>query len=143
VRELQLDVSTVIEMAWVDNGPGWLGVLLDTAASVLSATADDVTMPIGLVGPHPLGAPTQFEVRALFPSDGKVLEDPATGSLNASLAIWLLSSGRAQAPYVASQGAAIGRAGLISVEQDADGVIWIHGSTTTIVQGSIEITAAG
>ena len=45
-------------------------------------------------------------------------EDPVTGSLNASLAEWLLRTARVQAPYVASQGTALGRAGRVRISQD-------------------------
>jgi PhzF family phenazine biosynthesis protein len=138
---MHLDPATVVAVEWVDNGPGWLGVLLDSAASVLAVRASFLDCPIGLVGPHPAGAPAQFEVRALFPSNGTILEDPVTGSLNASLALWLLASGHARAPYVATQGAGIGRSGRVHVSQDPDGTTWIGGATTTIVEGSLEITS--
>ena len=55
-------------------------------------------------GRTPRVGPADFEVRAFFPKDGAVVEDPVTGSLNASLAQWLLGSGRARAPYVAQPG---------------------------------------
>jgi predicted PhzF superfamily epimerase YddE/YHI9 len=62
-----------------------------------------------------------------------------TGSLNASLAEWLLRTGRATAPYVAGQGAALGRAGRIHVTRDADGTIWVGGGTLTCVSGEVEL----
>jgi predicted PhzF superfamily epimerase YddE/YHI9 len=62
-----------------------------------------------------------------------------TGSLNASLAGWLLRTGRATAPYVARQGTALGRAGDAHVEQDADGTIWVGGGTVTCVRGDVEL----
>jgi predicted PhzF superfamily epimerase YddE/YHI9 len=37
-------------------------------------------------------------VRAFFPKDGTLVEDPVTGSLNASLAEWLLRRVRASVP---------------------------------------------
>jgi predicted PhzF superfamily epimerase YddE/YHI9 len=58
-----------------------------------------------------------------------------TGSLNASLAEWLLRTGRLDAPYVARQGTALGRAGRVHVSQDPDGTVWIAGATTTVVEG--------
>ena len=54
-------------------------------------------------------------MRAFFPKDGGVVEDPVTGSLNASLAQWLLARGTLTAPYVARQGTALGRAGRVHV----------------------------
>jgi predicted PhzF superfamily epimerase YddE/YHI9 len=67
------------------------------------------------------------------------VEDPVTGSLNASLAQWLLGTGRASAPYVASQGAALGRRGRVHVSAGDDGGIWVGGGTITLITGSVEI----
>src|SRR6185437_16956517 len=94
-----------------------------------------VDLPIGVVGPYPEGSPPAFEVRAFFPSQGMTLEDPVTGSLNASLAQWLLGTGRARAPYVTSQGTALGRSGRVHISTDADGTIWVGGGTITCVAG--------
>ena len=66
-------------------------------------------------------------------------EDPVTGSLNASLAQWLLATGRAAAPYVASQGTRLGRRGRVRIEHDADGTVWVGGANTTYIRGEIEI----
>ena len=63
--------------------------------------------------------------RAFFPKDGVLVEDPVTGSLNASLAQWLLGNGRASAPYVARQGTALGRSGRVHISRDGDGEIWV------------------
>jgi predicted PhzF superfamily epimerase YddE/YHI9 len=68
-----------------------------------------------------------------------MVEDPVTGSLNASLAPWLLRTGRATAPYVASQGTALGRAGRVHVARDPDGTIWVGGGTVTCVSGQVEL----
>ena len=78
-------------------------------------------------------------MRAFFPKDGSTVEDPVTGSLNASLAQWLLATGRASAPYVASQGTALGRAGRVHVSRDDDGAIWVGGGTVTCVTGDVEL----
>ena len=67
---------------------------------------------IGVVGMYPPGSECAYEVRAIFNDDrGEIVEDPVTGSLNASLAQWLVGSGRVTPPYTASQGTALGRAG--------------------------------
>ena len=92
-----------------------------------------------MVGPYPDESSEAFEVRAFFPKDGALAEDPVTGSLNASLAQWLLASGRAGSPYVASQGTALGRAGRVHVSRDDDGTIWVGGRTTTYVEGRVEL----
>ena len=90
-------------------------------------------------GLHPQGSETALEVRAFFPKDGSTAEDPVTGSLNASLAGWLIRSGRLGAPYVASQGTALGRAGRVHISMDDDGVIWVGGGTVTCIEGEVEI----
>jgi len=65
-------------------------------------------------------------------------EDPATGSLNAGIAQWLLAEGLAPASYVVSQGLTMGRAGRIQVEQVGD-EIWIGGSVVTCIAGTLRI----
>lgn len=136
---LRIDRAEVVDARWADNGPGWLAVLLADAAAVLALRPGTVDLDLGVVGPHPEGAPEAFEVRAFFPKDGATVEDPVTGSLNASLAQWLLSTGRAKAPYVAAQGTALGRSGRVHVTRDADGTIWVGGGTVTVVTGEVEL----
>ena len=118
---------------------GWVAVLLEDAEAVLALRPGPVDLDLGVVGPYPAGAPQAFEVRAFFPKDGATAEDPVTGSLNASLAGWLLDSGRATAPYVASQGTALGREGRVHVSRDPDGTIWVGGGTVTCVTGEVEL----
>jgi PhzF family phenazine biosynthesis protein len=129
----------IVDSQWADNGPGWVAVLLESAEAVLDLRPGAVDMDVGAVGPYPAGAETAFEVRAFFPANGTTVEDPVTGSLNASLADWLLRAGYADAPYVASQGTAIGRAGRAHIERDSDGTIWVGGGTISAVTGQIDI----
>jgi PhzF family phenazine biosynthesis protein len=136
---LGLDPTDIVDTQWVDNGPGWVGVLLDSAESVLALRPRVLDLDVGVVGPYPPGAPEAFEVRAFFPVDGRTVEDPVTGSLNASLAGWLLEAGRATTPYVARQGTALGRLGRIHVRTDADGRLWTGGGTVTCIQGHAEL----
>jgi PhzF family phenazine biosynthesis protein len=131
--------GAIVDAQWGDNGPGWVIVLLESAEAVLAVRPGDVRWDVGIVGLYPPGSPAQLEVRGLFPLNGQVVEDPVTGSLNASAGGWLLSTGRLTAPYVASQGAAIGRAGRIEVDQDADGTVWTGGRTVTVVRGTVAI----
>jgi predicted PhzF superfamily epimerase YddE/YHI9 len=88
---------------------------------------------------HPAGSPEAIEVRAFFPSGGATIEDPVTGSLNASLAQWLLDTGRVSAPYVAAQGTALGRSGRVHIFRESDGQIWVGGATFTRVSGHAEL----
>jgi PhzF family phenazine biosynthesis protein len=136
---LAIDRAEIGAAEWVDNGPGWVAVLLADAEAVLALRPGPVDLDLGVVGPYPAGSPCAIEVRAFFPKDGATVEDPVTGSLNASLAAWLLSTGRVVAPYVASQGTVLGRVGRVHISQDADGTIWVGGGTVTCVTGEVEI----
>jgi acetyl-CoA synthetase len=62
-----------------------------------------------------------------------MMEDPVTGSLNASGAQWLVATGRFTPPYVASQGLAMGRAGTVTVTADDDGAIWLLGRVDDVM----------
>jgi PhzF family phenazine biosynthesis protein len=136
-REVGVPADAVIAAEWVDNGPGWAALLLDSVDTVLAARPSTGVDKLGLVAAHPPGGPWSIEVRAFFAKDGEVAEDPVTGSLNASLAQWLLGSGRLTAPYVASQGTALGRRGRVHVSTEGDEV-WVGGTTTTCVEGAID-----
>jgi PhzF family phenazine biosynthesis protein len=138
VAAVGIDRDRVVAAEWVDNGPGWVALLLEDVESVLGAHARFVDHDVGLVALHPAGAGHDVEVRAFFPKDGAMAEDPVTGSLNASVAQWLLGSGRISAPYVARQGTALGRAGRVHVSADDDGTVWVGGGTITCVEGVIE-----
>lgn len=134
---LRIDLADIRAIEWVDNGPGWVAVLLADAQAVLDVSPGYVDSSVGLVGPHPADSPYAFEVRAFFPKDGATAEDPVTGSLNASLAQWLIGSGRVKAPYVVRQGSVLGRNGRVRIDQDADGTIWVGGDTAVRVSGTV------
>jgi PhzF family phenazine biosynthesis protein len=136
---LGIERSSVVDSQWVDKGPGWVAVLLGSAEEVLAVTPRCDDLDLGVVGPYPEGAEAAFEVRAFFPKDGTLVEDPVTGSLNASLAGWLQSTGHASLPYVASQGTVLGRSGRVAVSRDEDGTIWVAGQTVTCVSGEVEL----
>jgi PhzF family phenazine biosynthesis protein len=134
---LQIERAAVVEAQWVDNGPGWLGVRLASAEAVRAVKplgSYHKRMDIGVVGPE-TGGETDVEIRAIFSDQTLALrEDPVTGSLNASVAQWLLGAGLLKAPYVAAQGTCLGRTGRVRVTQDADH-IWIGGATRTLFSG--------
>ena len=136
---LRINRSQVVDAQWADNGPGWIAVMLASADAVLAVEPlrdYPGRMDVGVVGPHPIGSAVAFELRAFFTDhQGAVREDPVTGSLNASIAQWLLSSDRATAPYIAAQGARVGRSGRIFIDQDDRGV-WVGGRTTTLFAGT-------
>jgi PhzF family phenazine biosynthesis protein len=140
---LRIKRADIVDSQWVDNGPGWVAVQLVSAEAVLAvepARHHPEPIDIGVVGAYPPGGPVAFEVRAIFSDHRRtLLEDPVTGSLNASVAQWLLTTGRAKAPYVAAQGARVGRAGRIYIDRDANGAVWVGGKTTSIVSGTCSI----
>jgi PhzF family phenazine biosynthesis protein len=134
--------SAVVDARWADNGPGWIAVMLASADEVLAIDAPKTAeqrIDIGVVGKHAAGGAADWEIRAIF-SDGSggLLEDPATGSLNASVGQWLFEAGHAQGSYVAAQGTKLGRAARIAVSQDDVGQVWVGGKTVTLVEGSID-----
>jgi PhzF family phenazine biosynthesis protein len=126
----------VVAAEWVDNGPGWLAVLLRDADAVLEIQPDleRMRIPTGVVGPHGAGGPADYEVRAFVPGLG-VPEDPVTGSLNAGIALWFLGSGRASGGYTVRQGTRVGADGRVVVTQEDDRV-WIAGATRTVLDGT-------
>jgi PhzF family phenazine biosynthesis protein len=138
-RGLHLSPESIVASNWVDNGPGWLAVLLKSREDVLAVRPDYATLAglrVGVVGPwHPErdGTDAQFEVRA-FTAGG--YEDPVTGSLNASVAQWLIGSGTAPSSYIARQGTVLRRAGRVHVERDGP-EIWIGGAVTTCIAGTV------
>lgn len=143
---LGVDRAEIVASNWVDNGPGWVAVMLPDAQRVLDLTPDtsrfdgEGSFDIGVIGAYPAGSEVAFEVRAFFSdATGAWFEDPVTGSLNASLAQWLLGSGLATAPYVASQGTSLGRTGRVHIEQDDEGTIWVAGATSTVVAGTADL----
>ena len=136
---LDIRRDEIVDLQWADNGPGWVAVLLASAEAVLAVRPGVTDLDIGVVGPYPAGLPEAFEVRAFVPKLGSTDEDPVTGSLNASLAEWLLATGRATAPYVASQGTVLGRQGRVRITQDGDGTVWVGGTTVTCVTGEVAL----
>ena len=95
---LGLERTAVVAAEWVDNGPGWMALLLGSPDEVLAVRPGAGDGDIGLVALYPPGSPHAIEVRAFFPKDGMLIEDPVTGSLNASVAQWLTDSGRLDHP---------------------------------------------
>jgi PhzF family phenazine biosynthesis protein len=138
---LRIARADIVAHQHCDNGPGWRAVMLASAAQVLALNpnlASEHQMEIGVAAAHEVGAEAAFEVRAFFPANGSLFEDPVTGSLNAALAQWLIESGRAPKRYVAAQGTAIGRAGRVFVEHDGSDV-WIGGHVAPCIEGHVAL----
>jgi len=132
---------------WLDNGPRWLGLLVDGARTVLTLEPDHGALRslplVGVIGrrgvhdPRQGVSPADFEVRA-FAASADVDEDPVTGSLNAALAQWLIDEALAPERYVVSQGARRQRDGRVFIER-LEGEVWVGGDCLTCVEGSVRL----
>lgn len=143
VHALGLAPSDIVHHQWVDNGPGWCAVMLGSARQVLAINPDWQALgplKLGVVGPHDDDHDAAFEVRAFV--GGGEYEDPVTGSLNASIAQWLMGAGLAGSSYVAAQGTALQRAGRVYLRKDADEV-WVGGDVVDVIAGEINLQAIG
>jgi PhzF family phenazine biosynthesis protein len=151
-RGLGIPRGDIVGHAWCDNGPTWRGVMLRSAEQVLSLKPDAAVLAgldigvvapstgrVGVIGAHDAGEDIAFEVRAFFPGNNGMAEDPVTGSLNAALAQWLIGAGLAPRRYIAAQGTALARAGRVYVEQDDSGEIWIGGASVTCIDGQVRL----
>jgi PhzF family phenazine biosynthesis protein len=163
---LGLDASEVIVAQNLNNGPHWLGLLVDSVDTVLALEPDHAAVkklgtkvgvaarrqetPGGLIrranrearafapSTRIANDPTDLEVRA-FAAPVGIAEDPVTGSLNASLAQWLMDDGHMPATYSARQGTMLGRAGQVFLSQDAQGQVWVGGDVVGCIQGSVSL----
>ena len=145
---LRITEAEIVDAAWVDNGPGWVAVLLADAEAVLALTPDfsafrgleiGVVGPyrkVGVVGAYDGAAEPAVEVRAFVPGMG-IGEDPVTGSLNAGIAQWLAGD-RLPASYVSSQGTVLGRRGRVHIETEGD-TIWVGGDALTTITGEVAL----
>lgn len=134
-----LPPSDIVRHHWVDNGPGWCAVMLGSARQVLSLKPDWATLSplnLGVVGPHSSAHDADLEVRAFVGAGG--YEDPVTGSLNASLAQWLMKEGLVKSTYTAAQGTNLRREGRVHLRQSSDGV-WVAGQVVEVIEGEITL----
>jgi PhzF family phenazine biosynthesis protein len=164
---LGVNASQILAAQTLDNGPRWLALLLDSPETVLQLTPDplalsDLQVLVGvaafysppqappLIGrinrearafgqqaaPAAIADAPDLEVRAFAACMG-IAEDPVTGSLNASLAQWLIAESYAPERYLASQGVCLGRAGQVYIERDAQGQVWVGGESVTCIDGQV------
>jgi PhzF family phenazine biosynthesis protein len=140
---LGLPAGELLGACWLDNGPKWLGLRVASASRVRALAPDHGRLKalakVGLIAPQDPagGADTQYEVRAFAAPIG-IEEDPVTGSLNAGLAQWLTGEGLAPPRYVAAQGTAMGRAGRVHVDKQAD-ALWVGGDVAACIEGRITL----
>ena len=163
---LGLDASEVIAAQNLNNGPHWLGLLVDGVDTVLALTPDHAALKklgtkVGVAAKRqaPDGGlirranrearafaassrmandPTDLEVRA-FAAPVGIAEDPVTGSLNASLAQWLMAEGHMPDHYRARQGTVLGRAGQVFLSQDTQRQVWVGGDVVACIQGTVNL----
>ena len=168
-QALGISVTQIRAAQHLDNGPQWLGLLLDSTDTVLALEPNhqalkDLKQKVGVCAvesapsainliakssrearafaEHAADAPQQampdLEVRA-FAAPVGITEDPVTGSLNASLAQWLMAEGHLPERYLASQGTCLGRAGRVQLERDASGQVWVGGQVVTCIDGHLQL----
>ena len=161
---LGIKAAQVTAAQLLDNGPVWLGLLLDRVDTVLQIMPNHqelakLGVKVGVAGVYPQPASAliaranreakafaqsesntspHLEVRAFAASIG-INEDPVTGSLNASLAQWLMADGIMPAQYTAAQGVCVKRAGQIDLQRDADGQVWVGGQSVTCIDGTVTL----
>jgi PhzF family phenazine biosynthesis protein len=169
---LGLKAQHIIAAQLLDNGPVWLGLLLDSADTVLQLEPDHLALKkygfkVGVAGAHaaqaapvliaranrearafsssvataPEAPGADFEVRA-FAAPMGIQEDPVTGSLNASLAQWLIAEGHAPDNYSVAQGTCLGRAGRVHLSHESVGgtaAIWVGGASVTCITGTVSL----
>jgi PhzF family phenazine biosynthesis protein len=145
VRALGIADDAVEDMAWIDNGPGWVGVDLGSAESVVAVEPDVAAftdLKVTILGrwdpasAAELGA--DVEVRAFYADGRDFGEDPVTGSANAGLAQWLIGTGALPSSYTSRQGSVIGREGRVRLEA-ADGQVWVSGDAVTRIAGEVDL----
>ncbi len=165
LQALGLMAEEVLAVQQLHNGPHWLGLLLPDVQTVLSLSPDHAALKrLGVkvgVAARRHSAPglirrasrearafathlaahedsSDLEVRG-FAAPVGITEDPVTGSLNASLAQWLIADGHLPARYRARQGTALGRAGEVFVQRDEAGQVWIGGDVVGCIQGQVTL----
>jgi PhzF family phenazine biosynthesis protein len=145
VRALGVSDATVQDMAWIDNGPGWVGVDLGSADAVIGVDPDVAAftdLKVTVLGrwdeasAADLGA--DVEVRAFYADGREFGEDPVTGSANAGLAQWLIGTGALPSSYTSRQGSVIGREGRVRLEAAGDRV-WVSGDAVTRIVGEVDL----
>jgi len=145
VAGLGIDDGAIADMAWIDNGPGWVGVDLGSADAVLAVVPDIAAftdLKVTVLGrwdasrAAELGA--DVEVRAFFADGRDFAEDPVTGSANAGLAQWLVGTGALPPSYTSRQGSVIGREGRVRIEADGERV-WVSGDAVTRIVGEVDL----
>ena len=143
---LQLRIDDLLSAQWLDNGSRWMGLLVRDVALLPQAQPDGAALQrlgvkAGLCAIHPSAAGSEpvLEVRGITLTGHGIAEDAATGSLNASLGLWLSAEGHITLPYRVQQGAAIARAGRMRLYTDAAEQLWVQGQVHTAITGQVQL----
>jgi len=162
---LGLQSRQIIAAQLLDNGPVWLGLLLDHEDTVLQLEPDhkalkNLGQKVGVAAVEEAQAAPDliarsncearaFGARATTESAEPILEvrafaapigvdeDPVTGSLNASLAQWLIADAHLPERYTAHQGTCLGRRGRVALLRDSENQVWVGGDVVTCISGSV------
>ena len=133
-------LDRIVDAVHASNGPGWKLLRLASVEELLAlnpVAEAPIGTDVGVVAAYPVGSELQFELRAFFTNgQGKLIEDPVTGSLNAATAQYLFGAGLASERYVAGQGRKVGADGRVSCSIDGGGQVWVGGRCATIAQGA-------
>ncbi len=141
---LGVQANQVVAAQTLDNGPVWLGLLLDSPQTVLQLSPNHMQLKslgqkVGVAARYPdTASGIDLEVRAFATPIG-ITEDPVTGSLNASLAQWLIEEGQMPTRYLAAQGTCMDRAGRVHIERDDAGQVWVGGDSIICVSGIVTL----
>jgi PhzF family phenazine biosynthesis protein len=163
---LGLHADELLAAQDLNNGPHWLGLLVHDVDTVLAIQPDHAALKrlntkVGVAARRAAPAaglirranrearafaqtspvakdPTDLEVRG-FAAPVGIAEDPVTGSLNASLAQWLMAEGHMPSTYSARQGTALGRAGQVFLSRDAQGQVWVGGDVVGCISGQVTL----
>jgi PhzF family phenazine biosynthesis protein len=145
VRALGVTDAAVEDMAWIDNGPGWVGVDLGSAEAVRAVVPDVASftdLKVTVLGRWDAGSAAglgaDVEVRAFYADGREFGEDPVTGSANAGLAQWLIGTGALPSSYTARQGSVIGREGRVRLDA-VEGQVWVSGDAVTRIVGEVAL----
>ena len=161
---LGINTAQITAAQLLDNGPVWLGLLLESPETTLQLLPNHqelakLGVKVGVAGIYaspasPLIARANREAKAFvqqkpdiapdlevraFAACMGINEDPVTGSLNASLAQWLIADGFMPRHYTASQGVCMGRAGQVDLQRDGQGQIWVGGQSVTCIKGVVTL----
>ena len=167
VSALGIQAVQVTAAQLLDNGPVWLGLLLDSPETVLQIMPNHqelvrLSVKVGVAGIYPVDAVTPLISRAnreakafssstistepdvnvhlevrAFAASIGIHEDPVTGSLNAGLAQWLMADGVMPGHYTAAQGVCVQRAGQLDLQRDSAAQVWVGGQSLTCINGEV------